>query len=110
MCGKQRLVVGSDLKKFMANVDRLFPGAKVRLECDDSDGAPLIDRVLSALNKTEQRDLTSKDLSKLIGKPWRAVSRNVVTPEFLGILEARGWSYVATKGRAGARFERRLAN
>jgi hypothetical protein len=56
------------------------------------------------LNETEQRDLTSKDLGKLIGKPWRAVSRNVLTPEFLSIIEARGWCYVPTKGRAGARW------
>jgi hypothetical protein len=110
MCGKQRLVVGVELKKFMANVDKLFPGAKVRTECDNSDGTPLITRILGLLNKTEQRDLTSKDIGKLIGRPWRAVSRNVLTPEFLGIIEARGWSYVSTKGRAGARFERRLAN
>ena len=110
LCGKQRLVVGSDLKKFMANVDRLFPGAKVRTECAATDSAPLMDRVLSALNKAEQRELTSKDLSKLIRKPWRSVSHNVLTSEFLAIIGARGWRYVPTKGRAGARFERRPAN
>src|SRR6516164_4920068 len=30
LCGKQRLVISSDLKSFMANAARLFPGANIR--------------------------------------------------------------------------------
>ena len=30
LCGKQRLVISSDLKSFMTNAARLFPGANIR--------------------------------------------------------------------------------
>ena len=106
VCGRQRLVVGSDLKRFMANADRLFPGAKIRTVGAHADDATWIVRVLEALNRTKANALPTKDLTKTIGRPWRLVSRNVLTPEFLSIIEHQGWRYVSTRGRGGARFER----
>ncbi len=106
VCGKQRLVVGSDLKRFLANAAKLFPGARIRTVGNHSDSDPWCTTMLEILNKTPERVLTSKDLNKVIRAPWRSVSRNVLTPEFLSALPALGWRYVSRKGRGGARFER----
>jgi hypothetical protein len=106
MCGKQRLVVGSDLRRFMASVPTLFPGAKITTAGDLSNTTTWITKILKLLNNTQDRVLTSKALSTLIGKPWRQISPDVLTLDFLSALGALGWRYVSLKGRAGSRFER----
>jgi hypothetical protein len=103
---KQRLVVGSDLKRFMTSAPTLFPGAQIRTVEDCSDGATWITRTLELLIKTQDRVVPTKALSRHIGKPWRTMSRDVLTLEFMSNLTALGWCYVPLKGRAGARFER----
>ena len=110
MCGKQRLVVGSELKSFMANVSRLFPGAKVRTTGVGED-AQWGDRVIETLSAhTGSTILTTAELSERLGRPWRSVSSNVLTPAFLGALEGLGWRYVSQRGRGGCRFERVVLN
>jgi hypothetical protein len=106
VCGKQRLVVGSDLKRFMTSAPTLFPGAQIRTVDGCLDGATSITRTLELLTKTQDRVLPTKALSQHIGKPWRTMSRDVLTPEFMSNLTALGWCYVPLKGRAGAHFER----
>jgi hypothetical protein len=93
------------------NADRLFPGAKIRTVGHVGDNNTLITTILELLNKTEGRVLTAKELSKLIDKDWRKVSRDVLTPDFLRTITALGWRYVPVKGRVGrgkegTRFER----
>jgi len=106
MCGRQRLVVSSALRTFMANATRLFPGAKV-LTTGNADDAKWIDKVLEELNgKNLPTVLTTTELGERIGKPWRSVSSNVLTPEFMSALEGIGWRYVSRRGRGGCRFER----
>lgn len=106
-CGKQRLVISSDLKGFTANAERLFPGAMVTVVGDYGDGARQADQVLKALNNPElPPKLTTKELSALIRKPWRSVSANVLTPEFESAIGSLGWRYVHRKGRGGCYFER----
>jgi hypothetical protein len=106
MCGKQRLVIGSDLQRFMENVHRLFPGAQIKIVGDHSNAGPWKSRVLAVLNGSKANTVTTKELSVLIQRRWREVSRNVVTPDFLSVITSLGWRYVPTKGRGGARFER----
>jgi hypothetical protein len=106
VCGKQRLVVGSDLKRFMANASNLFPGAKIRTVGDLSDSSTWIDRIIGLLNKTQAPVLTTKAVGEMLGKQWRDLAGNIMTPEFLSALTALGWRYVPLKGRLGARFER----
>ena len=106
VCGKQRLVVGSDLQRFMGNVSRLFPGATITTVGDHSDNAPWKSKILVVLNSSKAATVTTRDLTRTIGRPWREVSRNVVTPDFLSIIADLGWRYVSKKGRGGARFER----
>jgi hypothetical protein len=108
MCGKQRLVVACELKSFMANVGKLFPGANVHI-AGANDGAKWIERVLEALNHCEAPMLTTAELGELLNKPWREISRNVLTPEFVSALEGMGWRYVPGKGRRMGWFERKVA-
>src|SRR6516225_5735791 len=112
LCGKQRLVISSDLKSFMAKAARLFPGANIRTAgvYSKSTRVALLIEILT--NPDLPPKLTTKDISKLIeaktGKrtPWRTVSSNVLTEEFGRALEAIGWRYVTGKGRGGSHFER----
>jgi hypothetical protein len=112
LCGKQRLVISSDLKSFMANAARLFPGANIRTAgvYSKSTRVALLIQILSKLDLPTK--LTTKDISRLMeaetGKrvPWRTVSSNVLTEDFGRALEAIGWRYVPGKGRGGSHFER----
>jgi hypothetical protein len=106
VCGKQRLVVGSDLKRFMLNASKLFPGAKITTVGDLSQSSTWIARILEVLNDTKEPVLTTKSLTKIVEKSWRDLSSNVLTPEFQTALTALGWRYVVHRGRLGARFER----
>jgi hypothetical protein len=109
MCGKQRLVISSDLKGFMSNASRLFPGASIRTVGGLGEETTMADTVIKVLSDPKLPPIvTTKELTKLIGKPWRLVSGNVLTPEFMGAIAALGWRYVPGKGRAGSRFERTI--
>jgi hypothetical protein len=112
VCGKQRLVISSDLKSFMANASKLFPGANIRTAgvYSKTTRVALLIEILS--NPDLPSKLTTKDISRLIeaktGKrtPWRVVSSNVLTEEFSRSLDTLGWRYVPGKGRGGSHFER----
>jgi hypothetical protein len=112
VCGKQRLVISSDLKSFMANASKLFPGANIRTAgvYAKTTQVSLLIEILS--NPELPAKLTTKDISRLIeaktGKrtPWRVVSSNVLTEEFSRSLDTLGWRYVPGKGRSGSHFER----
>ena len=112
LCGKQRLVISSDLKSFMANAARLFPGANIRTAGVYAK-ATRVALLIQILSKPDlPTKLTTKDISRLMeaetGKrvPWRTVSSNVMTADFGRALEAIGWRYVPGKGRGGSHFER----
>ena len=106
-CGKQRLVVSSDLKSFMASAHMLFPGAKITTVGEYTQGATWGHKVIEILNKPEMGEvITTKQLAKLLRRPWRFVSSNVLTPEFENALVSMSWRYVTGKGRNGSRFER----
>ena len=109
VCGKMRLVVACELENFMANVRRLFPGAKVHL-AGDSTGGTWTERVLRLLNGSEALSITTSELGDVLRKEWRKISRDVLTPEFLAALDGMGWRYVPGKGRGGSWFERKLAD
>jgi hypothetical protein len=106
VCGQQRLVIGSDLKRFMSNAKKMFPGAKIKIVGKPTDTNTWSTKVLKALCQTDRQLLSSKEMSKIINRPWREVSRNVITPEFLSIIRDHGWHYDKRKGKLGARFER----
>ena len=104
VCGKQRVVISSDLKRFRANAYRLFPGAKIRTVGDAN--ATLSTKIIEVLSTTPDNVVTTKTLTKRIGKEWRTVSSKVMTPDFQSTLYSLGWRYVSSKGKCGARFER----
>jgi hypothetical protein len=106
MCGKQRLVISSDLKGLVSNAKRLFPGASIATTADLTEETTMADVVIKILSNTQLPSVTTKELAKLIHKPWRSVSSNVLTREFKSAIDALGWRYVSGKGRTGSRFER----
>jgi hypothetical protein len=109
VCGKMRLVVSCELESFLAHVDKLFPGAKVRL-AGDSTGGTWTERVIRLLNGSEALSITTSELGDVLRKEWRKISRDVLTPEFLAALDGMGWRYVPGKGRGGSWFKRKLAD
>ena len=107
MCSPQRLVIACDIQRLTANSQRLFPASPpVKSVGDASTKQRLASKVLTIMSKTDKDVVSSKELSQLIERPWRTVSRNVITPEFLRTLESQGWRY-GGKGKLGARFERK---
>jgi hypothetical protein len=107
VCGKQRLVVSSDLKSFMANAGKLFPGAKITTVGVNAQGDQWVAKVIDQLSKYDAEILNTKHLGQLLGKPWRELSSNVLRqPNFKDALETLGWRYVPGRGRGGSRFER----
>jgi hypothetical protein len=105
-------LISSDLKGFMSNVTKLFPGASIRTAgvYTKTTRVGLVIEILS--NPDLPPKLTTKDIGRLIeaktGKrtPWRMVSSNVPTGDFSRALEAIGWRYVPGRGRGGSHFER----
>ena len=78
---------------------------------DYADNARQADQILKVLSNPElPPKLTTKELSALIGKPWRSMSTNVLTPEFERSIGSLGWRYVHRKGRGGCYFERTTPN
>jgi hypothetical protein len=112
LCSKQRLVISSELKSFMANASKLFPGANIRTAgvYTRTTKVSLLIEILS--NPDLPPKLKTKDISRVIeaktGKrtPWGVVSSNVLTEEFSRSLDSLGWRYVPGRGRGGSHFER----
>jgi hypothetical protein len=100
------LVVGSDLKKFMANATKLFPGARITTVGNHPDNTTLANRIIELLSNTPESTVTTKVLGRLLGKAWRDVVGRILTPEFQRSILALGWRYVSLRGRLGSRFER----
>ena len=105
VCGKQRLVVGSDVKKFMANAARLFPGATIRTVGDHSDNGHVESRMLAALNKSKAPTSTTRASSgSLSARGVKfAECANARLPERHRELRV---ALRVQKGRGGSRFER----
>ena len=106
ICGTQKLVVTGDLQ-------RVFPGAKVRSE----DGpvkperhekltklARLL-RYLSIASLPSRVD--TEQIGDHFGRPWRAFSADLTrNKNFATLLANARWRYVAKQGAGGAYFER----
>ena len=105
LCGKQRLVVSSDLESFMSNATKLFPGANIRTAgvYAKSTRASLLIEILSDPELPPK--LTTKEVSRLMetktGKrtPWRVVSSNVLTEEFGRALVRPSWIRPVVRNR-----------
>jgi hypothetical protein len=110
--GSSALVVSGNLKRFLTNVDKMFPGAPpVRIVGAVSDKTTVATKVLDLLKATKERVLTAKEIAKMIGKPWRKISSDLITDFFKKQLAAFGWDYILVTGKVrrgeqGTRFER----
>ena len=111
MCGKQRLVIACDPKRFMANVSRLFPGASnIRIVGAATDNATVQTKILGLLSNTQDHVVTQKAISEAVGKAWRSIAHYVNTSAFQSSVVALGWRYVNRKGCKGSFFERLMPN
>jgi hypothetical protein len=111
VCGKQRLVVSSDLKSFMASAGKLFPGAKIRTVGVDAQGEQWVTKVIDQLSKYDAETFTTRHLGQLLGKPWRELSSNLMRhPNFMDALGAVNLQkeYLSRSFIALGRFGKRL--
>jgi hypothetical protein len=112
VCGKQRLVVASDARSFLANVHRLFPGALVAMQggaATRTGKVTNVDALIRILSNPElPLKLSATDIGKLLGRSWGSVAGNLMTPAVVRSLESIGWRYVSRRGRGGSHFERIL--
>lgn len=105
-CGPQKLVVTGDLKLLMANLHRVFPGAKL---IGQEDGrATNLERLLGYLNTAGLPfRVYTKQISNHFGCPWRLISGDITGHrDFQALLHNAGWRYVSKRGKTGAYFER----
>jgi hypothetical protein len=108
VCGKMRLVIACDKKRFLSNVQTLFPGVRtghIRVVGDVDDHNTMQAKVLDLLSTTQGDILSTKEISGRLGKEWRSIVHYVNTPAFKST-EAIGWKYKNPKGCKGAYFER----
>ena len=105
VCGAMRLVISCELESFIANVGKLFPGAKVRIT-GTGEGGTWSEKVIATLNASKAPVVTTSELGKLLHRAWARVRYAVLTADFESAIEAMGWRYVPGKGRGGGRFER----
>jgi hypothetical protein len=106
VCGKQKVVIACDWKRLTAHVGILFPGAQpIKTTNNISDKQGWSSKIMTILSQTDKDTLTTKEISKVIKRPWRSISRNIITSEFKENIRSQGWRY-GGKGKLGARFER----
>jgi hypothetical protein len=63
-------------------------------------------KVLDLLSTTQGDILSTKEISRRLGREWRSIVHYVNTPAFTSCTEAIGWKYKNPKGCKGAYFER----
>jgi len=110
ICGHQKLVYTGDLKRLLANKDRVFPGAQITTTPKTTDSRQTrADALLEILGRPGLPEtITTKWISQQMGVPWRDVGKNVL--RLLTVeraIEALGWSYEKHKGRRGSVFVRK---
>jgi hypothetical protein len=109
-CGVQKLVCGlSDQKWLLENFSLMFPGAPAPLieqEHQDHGRRSYAERLLGLLTSPDTPNTVSTAwVGERLGRPWRDISRKLMTPAFKQTLTAVGWSY-GGRGKAGATFSR----
>ena len=105
-CGAQKLVVTGDLKLLMANLHRVFPGAK--LSSNEDSKATNLERLLRYLSTAGLPSrVSTKQISDHFQRPWRSITGDITGHrDFDALLCNAGWRYVSKRGPAGAYFER----
>jgi hypothetical protein len=73
-----RLVVSCELENFIANIGRLFPGAKVRITGAGERGT-WSEKVLAILSASQAPVVTTSELGEFLGTPWARVRYAVLT-------------------------------
>jgi hypothetical protein len=112
VCGHQKVVCAGSSEQYerlIANAPQLFPGAKITKEghgCTDQTYAEKLLTLLSRAGLPESIS-TRWIVQQVGGAPWRDWGPNVMKrPDTQACLRSLGWSYVAAKGRGGAKLIR----
>ena len=116
MCGKQKLVVTGDLTLLLGNLQRVFPGAKVRGEQGDvaferHKKLTNLERLLRYLGTAGLPiRVDTKQIGDHFERPWREISGDLTRrKDFDRLLANAGWRYVRKLGSGGACFEQLAA-
>jgi hypothetical protein len=113
ICGTQKLVVTGDLTLLMGNLQRVFPGAKVRSEggtvnSERQKKITNLDKLLRYLSTAGFPScVDTEQIGDHFRRPWREFSGDLTRrKDFDRLLANAGWQYVRKRGSAGAYFKR----
>ena len=100
VCGKMRLVIACEPKRFMSNVHLLFPGVRnIKLVGGADDNATMQTKVLNVLSNAQQsiRDPKGDQQSG-----WERMAVHSALRSHIGFREERSWLSVGSIGTVGA--------
>ena len=113
VCGPQKLVVTGDLTLLVCNLDRIFPGAKLRSEdeavtSERHKKLTNIDKLLRYLSSPGHPSrVDTEQIGAHFGRPWRKLSGDLTRrDDFDTLLANAGRRYEGKRGAGGAYFER----
>jgi hypothetical protein len=109
VCGDQKVVCAGSSEQYerlVANASQLFPNAKIAIAASTAE--TYADKLLLLLSRPGlPESIRTNWIGEQVGTPWRNWGPNVMKrPDTQACLRSLGWSYVAAKGRGGAKLIR----
>jgi hypothetical protein len=112
VCGHQKVVCAGSAEQYerlIANASQLFPGAKITKEGHGSTDQTYAEKLLTLLSRAGlPESISTRWIAQQVGgAPWRDWGPSVMKrSDTQACLRSLGWSYVAAKGRGGAKLIR----
>jgi hypothetical protein len=111
VCGEQKVVLAMDYERLLLNKDIMFPGAKFFVSRPRNNDLSRYQRrrqlmeILSDPNCPTP--VSTKEIADRMGvKSWGSVSKDVMAGDAIDMVGSLGWTYVSSRGRGGAHFNR----
>jgi hypothetical protein len=107
-CDHQKIVFTGDLRRLLAHVDQLYPGAKFETLQSDQGKPTQAYAFLGLMSRQGLPPILPQSwISQQLGRPWREISKHVMkNEEVVQAITNLGWTYCPGKGRRGSTFER----
>jgi hypothetical protein len=112
-CGKQKLFVTSEFKRFCQYRERLFPGATFIVDGSVGDMASEkggCGAVAALLMTSEQNCITGLEIKELTGVSLNNSKRILTNSLVRQAMDEGGWAYIAGRGRGNPSWFRRVSH